>query len=85
MRPVSGLMTRAGGMNEDLRNAVSIHLRASLVPAAAVIPAQVAYFDVVAVKKLVVGWQPGSRSVGVTFAVRARSSDAARVFRTPRK
>jgi len=46
-------------MNEDLRNAVSIHLRASLVPAAAVIPAQVAYFDVVAVKKLVVGWLPG--------------------------
>jgi len=38
---------------------VSIHLRASLVPAAAVIPAQVAYFDVVAVKKLVVGWHPG--------------------------
>ena len=37
---------------------MSIHLRASLVPAAAVIPAQVAYFDVVAVKKLVVGWQP---------------------------
>jgi len=29
------------------------------VPAAAVIPAQVAYFDVVAVKKLVVCWQPG--------------------------
>jgi len=28
------------------------------VPAAAVIPAQVAYFDVVAVKKLVVGWHP---------------------------
>jgi len=37
---------------------VSIHLWASLVPAAAVIPAQVAYFDVVAVKKLVVGWHP---------------------------
>ena len=37
---------------------MSIHLRASLVPAAAVIPAQVAYFDVVAVKKLVVCWYP---------------------------
>ena len=48
-------------MNEDPRNAVSIHLRASLVPAAAVIPAQVAYFDVVAVKKLVVCWYPGLR------------------------
>jgi hypothetical protein len=54
----SDLTVWTGGMNEDLRNAVSIHLRASLVPAAAVIPAQVAYFDVVAVKKLVVGWQP---------------------------
>jgi len=61
MRPVAGPSTRAGGMNEDPRNAVSIHLRASLVPAAAVIPAQVAYFDVVAVKKLVVCWYPGLR------------------------
>jgi len=42
------------GMNEDLNSAMSIHLRASLVPAAAVIPAQGAYTDVVAVKKLVV-------------------------------
>jgi len=33
---------------------MSFNLRASLVPAAAVIPAQVAYTDVVAVKKLVV-------------------------------
>ena len=41
-------------MNEDLNSAMSIYLRASLVPAAAVIPAQVAYTDVVAVKKLVV-------------------------------
>jgi len=40
------------GMDEDLNPAVSIYLRASLVPAAAVIPAQVAYTDVVAVKKL---------------------------------
>jgi len=43
-------------VDEDLRNALRIYLRASLVPAAAVIPAQAAYFDVVAVKKLVVGW-----------------------------
>jgi len=48
-----------GGMDEDPNNAMSINLRTSLVPAPAVIPAQVAYFDVVAVKKLVVGWQPG--------------------------
>jgi len=41
-------------MDEDLNPAVSINLRASLVPAAAVIPAQGAYTDVVAVKKLVV-------------------------------
>ena len=32
-----------------------IHWRASLVPAAAVIPAPIAYIKVVAVKKLVVG------------------------------
>ena len=34
---------------------LSINWRASLVPAAAVIPAPVAYFKVAAVKKLVVG------------------------------
>ena len=33
------------------------HWRASLVPAAAVIPAPIAYTNVVAVKKLVVGFQ----------------------------
>jgi len=58
----SSLTTGTGGMDEDLSNAVSINSRASLVPAAAAIPARVAYFDVVAVKKLVVGWHP-SRSV----------------------
>ena len=35
----------------------SINWRASLVPAAAVIPAPIAYIKVVAVKKLVVGFQ----------------------------
>ncbi len=34
---------------------ISINWRASLVPAAAVIPAPIAYIKVVAVKKLVVG------------------------------
>ena len=34
---------------------MSINWRASLVPAAAVIPAPIAYIKVVAVKKLVVG------------------------------
>ena len=56
----SSLSTGTGGMDEDLSNAVSINSRASLVPAAAVIPARVAYFDVVAVKKLVVCWYPAS-------------------------
>ena len=36
---------------------VSINWRASLVPAAAVIPAPIAYIKLVAVKKLVVGSQ----------------------------
>jgi len=39
---------------------VSIDLWASLAPADAVIPAQVAYFDVAAVEKLGVGWLPWS-------------------------
>ncbi|GIY44662.1 uncharacterized protein CDAR_380131 [Caerostris darwini] len=44
----------------------SIHWRASLVPAAAVIPAPIAYIKVVAVKKLVVGSQlePGGPPTG---------------------
>ena len=42
------------GMDEILNHAMSINLRTSLVPAPAVIPAQVAYTDVVAVKRLVV-------------------------------
>ena len=39
----------------NLNNSFSINWRASLVPAAAVIPAPKAYIKVVAVKKLVVG------------------------------
>ena len=39
----------------DLNRFISINWRASLVPAAAVIPAPVAYIKFVAVKKLVVG------------------------------
>jgi hypothetical protein len=39
----------------SLNHFVSINWRASLVPAAAVIPAPKAYIKVVAVKKLVVG------------------------------
>ena len=45
-----------------LKAFASINWRASLVPAAAVIPAPIAYIKVVAVKKLVVGillWKTG--------------------------
>ena len=46
---------RSGNWNEyNLNLLTSIHWRASLVPAAAVIPAPIAYIKVVAVKKLVV-------------------------------
>ena len=45
-----------GNCNEyNLNQLTRIHWRASLVPAAAVIPAPIAYIKVVAVKKLVVG------------------------------
>ena len=47
----------SGNWNENNLNPLSrIHWRASLVPAAAVIPAPIAYIKVVAVKKLVVGF-----------------------------
>ena len=39
----------------DLKAPPSSHWRASLVPAAAVIPAPIVYIKIVAVKKLVVG------------------------------
>ena len=44
---------------------VSINWRASLVPAAAVIPAPIAYIKVVAVKKLVVGFLVGVVTMGL--------------------
>ncbi len=48
---------RSGNWNEyNLNHLTSIHWRASLVPAAAVIPAPIAYIKVAAVKKLVVGF-----------------------------
>jgi hypothetical protein len=47
----------SGNWNENNLNPLSrINWRASLVPAAAVIPAPIAYINVVAVKKLVVGF-----------------------------
>ena len=51
---------RSGNWNENNLNPLSrIHWRASLVPAAAVIPAPIAYIKIVAVKKLVVGFLAG--------------------------
>ena len=48
----------SGNWNEyNLNPLTRIHWRASLVPAAAVIPAPIAYIKVVAVKKLVVELQ----------------------------
>ena len=48
----------SGNCNENnLKPLTRINWRASLVPAAAVIPAPMAYIKVVAVKKLVVGVQ----------------------------
>ncbi len=50
-------LCRSGNWNENNLNPLSsINWRASLVPAAAVIPAPIAYIKVVAVKKLVVGF-----------------------------
>ena len=46
----------------DLNPLARINWRASLVPAAAVIPAPIAYIKIVAVKKLVVGFQDGMSS-----------------------
>tara|TARA_Y100001963_G_scaffold34766_1_gene48451 strand:+ start:52 stop:246 length:195 start_codon:yes stop_codon:yes gene_type:complete len=47
--------SKSGNWNENNLNPLSrINWRASLVPAAAVIPAPIAYTKVVAVKKLVV-------------------------------
>ena len=50
--------------NENNLNPLSrIHWRASLVPAAAVIPAPIAYIKVVAVKELVVGFLIGKNKL----------------------
>ncbi len=53
----TGLKLESGNWNEyNLKPLTSINWRACLVPAAAVIPAPIAYIKVVAVKKLVVGF-----------------------------
>jgi hypothetical protein len=47
----------------NLKNLTTNNWRASLVPAAAVIPAPIVYIKVVAVKKLVVGFREKFRSL----------------------
>ena len=64
----------SGNWNEyNVNTLTSIHWRASLVPAAAVIPAPIAYIKVVAVKKLVVGFLGGIQSVHHVRALRIPS------------
>ena len=65
------LIKRLCNWNEYTLNPLTrSNWRASLVPAAAVIPAPIAYIKVAAVKKLVVGSQ--SRSGGPVFVGTAR-------------
>ena len=53
---MTGLFRSVNWNEYNLNPLTSIHWRASLVPAAAVIPAPIAYIKVAAVKKLVVGF-----------------------------
>ena len=55
----AGLFELRNWNEYNLKVLTSINWRASLVPAAAVIPAPIAYIKVVAVKKLVVGFLAG--------------------------
>ena len=60
--------SRSGNWNENNLNPLSrINWRVSLFPAAAAIPAPIAYIKVVAVKKLVVGLLVGA--IGPTLCV----------------
>ncbi len=85
-------LSRSGTWNENNLNPLSrINWRASLVPAAAVIPAPIAYIKVVAVKKLVVGfvavsgvqfwyyWRLPSLG-GICVALGCRAGDAHRLL-----
>ncbi len=56
----TGLSKSCNWNEANLKSLPSINWRASLVPAAAVIPAPIAYIKVVAVKKLVVGFLIGT-------------------------
>ena len=64
---------KSGNWNENNLNPLTrINWRASLVPAAAVIPAPIAYIKVVAVKKLVVGFRglPSGLPMGMHCSAR---------------
>ena len=64
----------SGNWNEyNLNILTRIHWRASLVPAAAVIPAPIAYIKVVAVKKLVVEFWPWLVRFGLHWSVPQRA------------
>ena len=79
------------GLSNCIENRVAIlsinYWRASLVPAAAVIPAPIAYIKVVAVKKLVVGflawyaWPAFLKSVSVGARLPSYSGNAAPLTR----
>ena len=91
----AGLLSESGNWNENNLNPLSrINWRASLVPAAAVIPAPIAYILVVAVKKLVVEFLVGEGSptlwvgtrslrpslVGACLALSCRAGDDHRLL-----
>ena len=64
-------LSRSGNWSVKILNyLLGINWRASLVPAAVVIPAPIAYIKVVTVKKLVVGLLVGA--IGPTFCVGTR-------------
>ena len=67
--------SESGNWNENNLNPLSrINWRASLVPAAAVIPAPIAYIKVVAVKTLVVGFRGGPTGLPMGMHWPARPS-----------
>ncbi len=63
----AGLFKSCNWNEYNLKSLTRNNWRASLVPAAAVIPAPIAYIYVVAVKKLVVGFRNGT--TGLPFGV----------------
>ena len=66
--------SESGNWNENNLNPLSrINWRASLVPAAAVIPAPIAYTKVVAVKKLVVEFLASERDLANLLVIVSRS------------